>query len=80
MKKKIISLLFTGVICFGLAVSANAETVEAERGYETVVQSESDVTRATVIVYKIRYYRGRHQIRRWNETFGYWVDPYWIDV
>ena len=29
---------------------------------------------ADVIVMKTRLYR------RWNETQGYWVDPYWIDV
>ena len=31
---------------------------------------------ADVIVYKYRVENGR----RWNETRGYWVDPYWIDV
>ena len=35
---------------------------------------------ADVIVLKQRMYRGRLQYRRWNETRGYWVDPYWIDV
>lgn len=35
---------------------------------------------ADVIVVKKRIYNGRPQIRRWNETWGYWVDPYWIDM
>ena len=35
---------------------------------------------ADVIVYKFRIYNGKQQYRRWNETRGYWVDPYWIDV
>lgn len=35
---------------------------------------------ADVIVYKYRFESGKYQYRRWNETRGYWVDPYWIDV
>ena len=35
---------------------------------------------AVLIVYKFRIYNGKQQYRRWNETRGYWVDPYWIDV
>lgn len=35
---------------------------------------------ADVIVYKFRLYNGKQQYRRWNETRGYWVDPYWIDM
>lgn len=33
-----------------------------------------------VIVIKKRIYQGRLQYRRWNETWGYWVDPCWIDT
>lgn len=36
--------------------------------------------RADVIVYKYRVVDGVYQYRRWNETQGYWVDPYWIDM
>lgn len=32
------------------------------------------------IIKKYRYYCGRLQYRRWNETTGQWIDPYWIDV
>lgn len=35
---------------------------------------------ADVIVIKTRICQGRYQYRRWNETRGYWVDPYWIDI
>lgn len=35
---------------------------------------------ADVIIRKTRIYKGRPQYRRWNETRGYWVDPYWIDI
>ena len=35
---------------------------------------------ADVIVVKTRRYQGRLQYRRWNETWGYWVDPNWIDM
>lgn len=43
--------------------------------------SESEIIPyADVIVYKYRIYNGILQYRRWNETRGYWVDPYWIDI
>ena len=32
------------------------------------------------IIVMTRVYNGRHQIRRWNATRGYWVDPEWIDA
>ena len=35
---------------------------------------------ADVIVTKYRAYEGKFQKRRWNETRGYWVDPYWITI
>ena len=35
---------------------------------------------ADVIVIKMRTYQGRPQYRRWNETWGCWVDPDWIDM
>lgn len=35
---------------------------------------------ADVIVNKYRIYGGKLQKRRWNETRGYWVDPYWITI
>ena len=36
--------------------------------------------RADVIVYKFRVYNGILQYRRWNETWGYWVDDDWISI
>lgn len=35
---------------------------------------------ADVIVKKYRDYNGVIQYRRWNQTRGYWVDPYWINA
>ncbi|MFR3788360.1 MAG: hypothetical protein ACLTWR_13895 [Agathobaculum desmolans] len=49
----------------------------------SISQSTSESTIAPcadVIVYKYRIYNGKQQYRRWNETRGYWVDPYWIDL
>ena len=80
MIKKIISLMFTGIVCLGLVISANAQTIDETQKHEETIQSEAYGIRATVIIYKTRYHNGRLQTRRWNETFGYWVDPYWIDV
>lgn len=46
-----------------------------------ISSSESKIVpHADVIVYKYRIYNGVHQYRRWNETRGYWIDPYWIDI
>ena len=46
----------------------------------TAEEGEGIEPRADVIVFKYRIYNGVYQYRRWNETKGYWVDPYWIDV
>lgn len=35
---------------------------------------------AEVIEIKYRVHNGVPQYRRWNATYGYWVDPYWIDL
>ena len=35
---------------------------------------------AEVIETKFRTYNGKLQYRRWNATYGYWVDPDWIDL
>lgn len=39
-------------------------------------------SRAPVIETKFRYNptTGQLQYRRWNATYGYWVDPDWIDL
>lgn len=38
--------------------------------------------RAAVIEtkYRINTVTGKIQYRRWNATYGYWVDPDWIDL
>lgn len=33
-----------------------------------------------VIKYRVNPTTGKRQYRRWNETKGVWVDPYWIDL
>lgn len=42
--------------------------------------SDNLETRMDKIVKKFRVYNGVLQYRRWNETKGKWVDPYWIDM
>ena len=47
----------------------------------TDASSETTISpRVDVIVMKYRVYNGVLQCRRWNETWGYWVDPFWIVV
>ena len=50
---------------------------------DCIVTESSDTTispRADVIVFKFRVYNGILQYRRWNETWGYWVDDKWMDI
>lgn len=35
---------------------------------------------ADVIRVVFREYNGKKQMRRWNQTWGYWVDPDWITI
>ena len=50
--------------------------------YQTAEANEhpSVIPYADVIVKKYRVKNGILQYRRWNETEGCWVDPYWIDM
>jgi len=80
MIKKLTSLIFAGIICLGLVTSASAQSIEGVQAHEVTIQSETDATRAIVIVVKYRKHQGRLQTRRWNKTDGCWVDPYWINV
>lgn len=52
------------------AAPDNSETSQAQAG----------TARIDVIVIKYRLHNGVVQYRRWNETWGYWVDPDWIDL
>ena len=48
--------------------------------YVSNSEDSSIVPFADVIVYKYHLLNGKQQYRRWDETRGYWVDPYWIDL
>lgn len=76
MVKKSICYLLIFTACLMFPHTAQAHTTD----YPT---SNSVVTiqpREDVIVVKFRYNNGVLQCRRWNETRGYWVDPYWVNV
>lgn len=36
--------------------------------------------RSELIENKFRIHDGKLQYRRWNATYGYWMDPDWIDL
>ncbi len=78
MYKKFLCLFSAVMIaCTAVPFSYAAENVSNS------VQAEDDgsiVPYADVIVYKYRLLDGVIQYRRWNETRGYWVDPYWINM
>lgn len=75
--RKIIITLLTILTIFSVCLPVYASEVEVPKTSE----AESIVEpRADVIVIKYRIYNGKYQYRRWNETQGYWVDPYWIDM
>ena len=76
MRKLIVALLIV-LTLFSVCLPAYAAEVEVPETSE----SESVIEpRADVIVFKYRTYNGVYQFRRWNETQGYWVDPYWINM
>ena len=77
MKKRILCALSAALIMatsIPVAFAANVPSVPTSGGESEIVPY------ADVIVYKYRIANGRKQYRRWNETRGYWVDPYWIDI
>lgn len=76
MKKVII-----GVMVATLAFSALPATIPTLLQAETTVEAAEIEPRADVIYWRYRTLSdGTIQKRRWNETRGYWVDPYWITV
>ena len=79
MKKFLVlflSLLIFVTALLPLSVSAK----ESNNAQECTVTISESSPRADVIVVKFRIYNGVLQYRRWNETWGYWVDPYWKNV
>ena len=76
MRKLIVILLAVLSLCTVClpAYAAEAEAPEASAA-ESVIEPRADV-----IVVKYRISNGVPQYRRWNETQGYWVDPYWINM
>jgi hypothetical protein len=77
--KRIVVAMLTGLMALtvfaGSAQAADQVMPQPEASSETTIEPRIDV-----IVRKYRYYNGKLQYRRWNETYGYWVDPYWIDM
>lgn len=77
MKKRILCTLGAALIMatsIPNAFAANLPPVPTSCGESEIVPY------ADVIIYRYRIANGRKQYRRWNETRGYWVDPYWLDV
>ncbi len=60
-----------------LMVSAFVPVLSADASAPKAVNSIQP--HADKIVVKYRTYNGVRQYRRWNETKGCWVDPYWIN-
>lgn len=78
--KKIICVGMMGVV---MALSPVFTVLAAEKVTyvnEMALEEVAEVYRADVIVTKFRIHNGVTQYRRWNETKGVWVDPYWIDL
>lgn len=87
MNKILLRLMSVGILfvtCFTFAGASTPPTQLANDIPINAIQIFDEKTEITpyadVIVYKFRLYYGVQQYRRWNETRGYWVDPYWIDV
>lgn len=84
MKKRLMSFFAVMLIYFGIAIPVNAQRFEdANETIEIQKISESDVSYnvfAIQIEYKFRYNNRVRQYRRWNASYGFWIDPYWINI
>ena len=70
------SLLMASALCTAAqAADTPQQPTETIRVADSGIQPYADV-----IVTKYRMYEGKLQKRRWNETRGFWVDPYWITI
>lgn len=56
-------------------VSEAPEIIRASKNGEEGIDPQADI-----IYYRYRVNNGIRQKRRWNETKGCWVDPYWINI
>ena len=83
MKRSLSLLLFLSIFISLLLLPCGAQASETNyvRSAVTITNGGEEISpRADVIVVKFRISGGVLQYRRWNETWGYWVDPYWKDV
>lgn len=88
ISKHILIALCTMFAALEMGLPVNAQEGNAQTAGQVschiISQGDSDdagiMPYADSIVTKYRIYNGVLQYRRWNETQGYWVDPYWIDM
>ena len=80
MYKKVLRGLFAAVFMASLIPSSYAMELSPIPVPIEFADEGTIIPFADVIVYKYRIYNGKCQYRRWNETRGYWVDPYWMDA
>ncbi len=71
-------------VCIMVIFFSNVNYVEASLSESYIidnskVEKESE-TRDDVIIKYYKIIGMQVYYRRWNETKGYWVDPYWIPV
>lgn len=69
-------------LVIGLSMLMPMANIAGAHATDKAVMTENTIITpyADVIVTKYRNYNGEQQYRRWNETRGYWVDPYWINI
>ncbi|MCI5943100.1 MAG: hypothetical protein MRZ41_00175 [Eubacterium sp.] len=74
-------LVASGILLAALAVNPLSAVPDAQAPATVcAAQAEEAAPYADVIYFVYRTYNGWVQRRRWNETRGYWVDPYWMNV
>lgn len=78
MKKK--AALFLMVLFALQAVPLCSYAADASAASTYATSPEIGTRSKDVIVVKYRYYYGKVQFRRWNQTKGVWVDPAWRDL
>lgn len=80
--KKSAAAMLTGLLLVSQAILPIQADDTTEPVTETTISDGEDgiMPLADHIVWVYREYNGKLQKRRYNQTTGYWVDPYWITV
>lgn len=79
MKKLTMYIISAIILCSSFSMQVSAKEILLTEKVE-VKQEVLVLVRAEIIETKYRLHEGLIQYRRWNSTYGYWVDDDWITL